>query len=179
MARRSKGTAAWAMAGLVLALTPLAVAQDADLRVSDMAVQTLDGEPLANPGLNELARVVVEITNTGEAQESDEPIDVTLEVEGPSGFTERFHTRVVPNRTAGGTTQVVFEEWRPTETGDHTLTATLPNGAVGQLEDVRVTQTPKEAGTLVDRFVEFWYVSAAFAASVVLFAVVGAVRGKP
>lgn len=178
MARRRKGTAAWAMAGLVLVLTPLAVAQDADLRITDMTVQTLDGEPLANPGLNEPVEVVVEVTNTGQAQDSDEPIEVILEVEGPSGFTETFDTRVVPNRTAGGTTEVVFE-WRPMETGDHLLTARLPNGAVGQLEDVRVTQTPKAAGTLADRFVEFWYVSAAFAASVVLFAVVGAVRGKP
>lgn len=177
MARRSKRTAAWLMAGLMLALIPTAAAQDADLRVSDMTVQTLEGEPLANPGLNQLVEVVVEITNAGSAEDSDEPIDVDLDIEGPSGFTETLSRRAVPNRTAGGTTDVVFE-WRPTETGNHTVTATLPNDASGTLS-VRVTETPKAAGSLVDRVVDYWFVTAAFAASVVLFAVVGVVRRKP
>lgn len=177
MARRSTRTAAWAMAGLMLALIPVAAAQDADLRVTDMTVQTLEGEALANPGLNQLVEVVVEITNTGGAQDSDESIEVDLEIEGPSGFTETFSRNVVPNRTANGTTDVVFE-WRPTETGNHTVTATLPNDAAGTLT-VRVTETPTAAGSLVDRFVDYWFVTAAFAGSLVLFAVVAAVRGKP
>lgn len=177
MARRSTRTAACAIAGLMLALIPVAAAQDADLRVTDMTVQTLEGEPLANPGLNELVEVVVEITNTGDAQDSDETIDVDLEIEGPSGFSETFSRRTVPNRTAGGTTDVVFE-WRPTETGNHSITATLPNDASGTLS-VDVTETPKAAGTLVDRFVDYWFVTAAFLGSAVLFAVVGAVRGRP
>lgn len=177
MPRRTMRVAAWVTAGLVLALAPLAAAQEADLRITDLTVQTLDGERLANPGVNELIEVVAEITNMGSAEDGSEPIQVNLTVTAPSGATATMTRSVTPDRSANGTTEVVFD-WRPGETGEHTLNATLPNGASG-VRTVTVTETAKTAGTLVDRFVDFWFVTAAFAASVVLFGVVGAVRRKP
>lgn len=158
-----------------------AAGQDTEFATTEIFLQDAErGTRLSTAGVNSLVEIVAVITYSGSnASQNTDPITVGLRVADAGGQVAVSATRaVVANRTTDATTQVVFD-WRPTSRGQFDVTVSIEEASNSANRTVTVSETAAKAGTLADRLVDYWYVTATFAAGAVLFLVMIAARRRP
>ena len=159
----------------VLVASPTASAQDV-FTTTQIQVRSLDGVVLISPGVDTLVELVATVRYDGNDSVAADPVQVQLRITPPTGATLETSHSVVPNRTQNSTIEVVFT-WRPTTLGSHKVEITVGNQISSRT--IIVSEAAREAGTVVDRLVEHWYVVAGFVSSIVLFSMVASVRRTP
>lgn len=173
MKRSGTGLAAALALGLVVAASPLVLAQ-AELAPTEVQVRTLQGTPLSVVAVGDPVEIALIITNEGEADDSTAPVDVEFRITGPSGNVTEI-VRTVPNRTVGGVSEAVLV-WQANTTGSYTVRATLLSEDASVIGSFDAAKNAVPAGSLAERAMDFPYFFIAFVGLLVLFVVVVVAR---